>query len=138
MTVRTPTAAELSLVASLLEGFPGWTEQRLAEALTQDGFHVRVAGVPAQSVLLARRVADEAELLIVAVLPKARRHGLARALMRDLIAWAPARLFLEVAEDNIAAQALYAAMSFTAVGRRPDYYGQGRDALILQRIPSAG
>jgi ribosomal-protein-alanine N-acetyltransferase len=45
------------------------------------------------------------------------------------------RLFLEVADDNAAALALYARAGFSEAGRRPGYYarpdGVRQDALIL-------
>jgi ribosomal-protein-alanine N-acetyltransferase len=45
------------------------------------------------------------------------------------------RLFLEVADDNAAALALYARAGFSEAGRRPGYYarpdGGRQDALIL-------
>ncbi|MFA4893699.1 GNAT family N-acetyltransferase, partial [Brevundimonas sp.] len=45
------------------------------------------------------------------------------------------RLFLEVAEDNEAARALYGRAGFSEAGRRPRYYaradGSRRDALLL-------
>jgi len=37
------------------------------------------------------------------------------------------RMTLDVAEDNIAARALYAAHGFTEDGRRPRYYSAKRD-----------
>jgi ribosomal-protein-alanine N-acetyltransferase len=40
-------------------------------------------------------------------------------------------MFLEVAAQNTAARALYAALGFTETGRRPAYYEDGGDALIL-------
>ena len=46
-------------------------------------------------------------------------------------------LFLEVADDNPAAQALYAKAGFVSVGRRTGYYarpsGRAVDALVLRR-----
>ena len=47
-------------------------------------------------------------------------------------------MFLEVAEDNRAARALYAAAGFASVGRRPAYYARpgaadAVAALILRR-----
>lgn len=82
---------------------------------------------------------DEAEVLTLAVRPSARRRGLARALTARAAARAAAmgatRLFLEVAEDNAAARALYRSLGFSEAGRRPRYYARpdgGRvDALLL-------
>lgn len=89
--------------------------------------------------ILIRSVADEAEILTLAVAPAARRRGLGARLVRDgaaaAAARAAARLFLEVADDNVAALALYAGAGFVEAGRRPGYYarpeGGRQDALIL-------
>ncbi len=92
--------------------------------------------------VLARVAADEAEILTLAVTPGARRRGLGGVLLRA--AWLRAMaggagcLFLEVAEDNAAARALYAAMGFVQVGRRRGYYGAGADALVLRLERSGG
>ena len=89
--------------------------------------------------ILIRSVADEAEILTLAVDPAARRRGVGARLVREGAAAAAARgatrLFLEVADDNPAALALYAGAGFTEAGRRPGYYarpdGSRQDALIL-------
>ena len=92
-----------------------------------------------QGFILIRSVADEAEILTLAVDPAARRRGLGARLVRDgataAAARGAARLFLEVADDNAAALALYARAGFTEAGRRTGYYtrpdGRRQDALIL-------
>jgi ribosomal-protein-alanine N-acetyltransferase len=86
---------------------------------------------------LVRTVADEAELLTLAVDPAERRKGVADALMRDWLDATPARqAFLEVAEDNAAAQALYAKHGFSVSARRKAYYTRleaaAVDALLMQ------
>ncbi len=89
--------------------------------------------------ILLRAVADEAEILTLAVRPEARRQGLGARLVRDGATMAAGRgatrLFLEVADDNAAALALYARAGFAGAGRRPGYYaradGGRHDALIL-------
>jgi len=89
--------------------------------------------------LLGRVIADEAELLTLAVDPQARRAGLGRALVTRFAAAAQARgarsAFLEVSEANAPARALYAACGWQAAGRRRGYYhppaGPPEDALIL-------
>jgi ribosomal-protein-alanine N-acetyltransferase len=82
---------------------------------------------------------DEAEVLTLAVRPAARRRGLARRLTliaaRRAAELGAGRVFLEVAEDNAAARALYAGLGFQPAGRRPRYYarpdGARMDALLL-------
>jgi ribosomal-protein-alanine N-acetyltransferase len=91
--------------------------------------------------LLGRVVAGEAELLTIAVHPDQRRAGLGGALVGAFLTEAAARggesAFLEVAEGNAAARALYAACGFAPAGRRRGYYhrpdGASEDALILVR-----
>ncbi len=91
---------------------------------------------------LFRVVVGEAELLTLAVHPEARRAGLARDLLRDGLTAAKTRgaemCFLEVAEDNHAALALYERAGFTPQGRRKGYYSApgdaSVDALILRKL----
>ena len=91
---------------------------------------------------LIRMIADEAELLTLAVDPDHRRKGTATTLMAQASMRARARgaisLFLEVAADNAGAIALYEKAGFARTGRRPDYYGCPNgtrlDALIMARV----
>lgn len=76
-------------------------------------------------------VLDEADLLGLAVAAPWRRRGLGRRLLLETMP--PARLTLEVREDNGPARALYESLGFQRVGRRRHYYGPGVDALLLQR-----
>jgi ribosomal-protein-alanine N-acetyltransferase len=88
--------------------------------------------------VMVRAVADEAEILTLAVLPSARRRGVGAALMRAALAEAARfgarRLFLEVAEDNAAAAGLYARLGFVEVGRRRGYYARGGGEAAAARI----
>jgi len=80
--------------------------------------------------------AEQAEILTIATRETARRQGFGRQLidhtveqLRDQNA---SELFLEVAEDNAAALALYRGAGFLPIGRRPAYYrrANGRVAAI--------
>lgn len=79
---------------------------------------------------------DQAEILTIATAKSARRQGQAKKLMDGALAELEARgateLFLEVAEDNVAAISLYKAAGFQPIGRRPGYYRReaGRMAAI--------
>jgi [ribosomal protein S18]-alanine N-acetyltransferase len=75
---------------------------------------------------IARHAADEAEIVSIGVRAAARRTGVGAALLADVmarsVAHGAAAIFLEVAEDNAAAIALYLSAGFEKVGRRPGYY----------------
>lgn len=96
--------------------------------------------------ILGRAVAGEAELLTLAVAPEARRRGLGRKLVARFVYQARLRgaeaAFLEVAEDNAAARALYARCGFAESGRRRGYYrkpdGGAVDAVVMLRGLQAG
>lgn len=124
--------------------FPApFTEAEFASLLAAPG--VFVLG-DATGFALGRVAADEAELLTVAVAPAARRRGRGRHWLRAFEAEAARRGaetgFLEVAEKNAAARALYAAEGWAEVGRRRGYYalpGGGRsDALVLRKCLARG
>ncbi len=85
--------------------------------------------------IICRRILDEAEVLMVGVIPEARRLGVGRRLVENALATG-ATTFLEVAIDNMAALALYRKLGFERAGRRFDYYqrpnGTVADALVLR------
>jgi ribosomal-protein-alanine N-acetyltransferase len=92
--------------------------------------------------VLCRLAADECEMLSCATAQSFRCRGVASRLLDAALAeviWRGGRqVFLEVAVNNDAARALYAACGFRSVGRRPGYYlGTGStvavDALIMHR-----
>ncbi len=87
--------------------------------------------------ILARVAADEVEVLTLAVGPNARRQGVGTRLLDAAMGLAVSHgartAFLEVSVGNTAATLLYARAGFTPVGRRPRYYADGTDALVLRR-----
>ena len=88
--------------------------------------------------LVCSRYADVWHLMNVAVAPEARRRGIARTLMDELLAKLPpkAQITLEVRRSNEAALAMYDSLGFRAAGVRPRYYqDNGEDALIMWRTP---
>lgn len=88
---------------------------------------------------LGRAVAGEAELLTIAVDPAAQGRGQGRLLLAAFEARARGGgadvLFLDVAEDNLPARALYEAAGWQDAGRRRGYYAAGAvDALLLRKV----
>jgi len=91
--------------------------------------------------IMSRLVADEAEILSIAVAASHRGRGIAGALLnlhlRRLAGLGARAVFLEVDTQNEPAQRLYRRAGFREVGRRPGYYPQAGNqaaaALVLRR-----
>ena len=81
----------------------------------------------------------DADLLTIATVPRARRRGLAAAMLGELIGLARAAgcraVLLEVRASNDAARALYARHGFTAAGRRRRYYTAPVEDALVMRLP---
>lgn len=112
----------------------GWSADEFARLCENP--HVTCYTGP-DSFALVRSLAGEAELLTLAVHPRARRSGQAQAVMTKWLNVENAQIaFLEVAADNVAALALYRKLGFTETGRRRAYYkradGIRVDALLMQ------
>ena len=93
-----------------------------------------------QGFAMAWAAAGDAELLTVAVVPEARRRGVGASLVSaagvTALVRGAASMHLEVAEDNVAARALYAKLGYEEAGRRHAYYaGEGGfvDAIVMKR-----
>ena len=86
--------------------------------------------------IVYRAVADEAEIITIGVSPDARRNGIAAAMLgiaeHELKKLNIKKIFLEVAQDNAPARALYAAAGYREIGVRPKYY-DGIDAILMEK-----
>jgi ribosomal-protein-alanine N-acetyltransferase len=116
-----------------------WTPEFFRSELGLPMVHARVVELDGRlaGYLVAWLGPDGGHLGNLAVIPEARRHGVARRLVEDLLDRARAigveSIALEVRVSNFAAQALYRGFGFRLAGLRPGYYrGSGEDALIMQ------
>lgn len=119
-----------------------WTRSQLSGILPMSGVSLMLAcdrhTRSALGFSLFRTVADESELLLIAVPPDHHRCGIGRQLLESFIdharADAAARVHLEVRDGNPAV-AMYRAAGFSPIGRRRNYYladdGQRFDAITL-------
>ncbi|MGK2285518.1 GNAT family N-acetyltransferase [Pedomonas sp. V897] len=116
-----------------------WSSEQVLAALSIPGTEAAIvrAGPGDDSPVafaLARQVLDEAELLLIAVLPSQRGKGLGGRLLDHAIArcrGAGARhMYLEVRDGNTVATALYKSRGFEVVGRRPGYYRSDKGELL--------
>jgi len=117
-----------------------WTRQAFADELARPWARLEVLSHRATGRVVAFCnywvVADEVQILNVAVHPAWRRRGLAARLVGHMVDQArrgKARvLSLEVRVSNHAAVGLYRRFGFREVGLRPKYYADnGEDALLM-------
>jgi ribosomal-protein-alanine N-acetyltransferase len=133
----TPQALAATHAAAFTTERP-WTAAEFAALLTQP---TTLLTGTTDSFVLGRVILDEAEILTLATAPTSRRQGLARAALTAFLTTAQTRgatrAFLDVAEDNIPAQALYTSAGFTQIGRRAAYYtapdGTRTAAIVMAR-----
>jgi ribosomal-protein-alanine N-acetyltransferase len=89
-----------------------------------------------RGMILARVALDEAEILTLAVAPAARRTGIGRLLLQAAARTAAeagaSAMFLEVSVKNPPAIELYTTSGFKQAGRRPNYYSDSSDALVMR------
>ena len=112
------------LCHSLETGCRGW-------AMENDG---KIAGV-----LIGRMVADEFEILNLAVAQEHRHQGIASTLLDAALASAKSEecktAHLEVRASNAPAIALYRRGGFAEAGRRKEYYqNPAEDAALFKRF----
>ena len=114
-----------------------WSEAMFSQELGAEGRTWWVAHDQGEVVGFAgaQMAGDDLEVLDVCVSPARRGEGIGRRLLAR-VAYDGQMLgartaSLEVFEDNGPARGLYGSVGFSEAGRRPDYYGSGKAALIL-------
>jgi len=117
-----------------------WSERSIASEVTNplSAWLVAVENGIVVGYVGSQSVLGEADMMNVAVSPDYRRRGIARTLVKKLIDLLRDKevfcLTLEVRASNEGAIALYDALGFVEVGKRPNYYTSPReDALILRK-----
>ncbi|AZS35928.1 N-alpha-acetyltransferase RimI [Microbacterium lemovicicum] len=96
------------------------------------------AGIRGYAGLRAPAGSADADVQTIALAADARGRGQGRALLRALLSEATRRgareVFLDVRDDNTAAQSLYVSEGFVPIGRRPNYYPAdgGVDAIVMK------
>ena len=146
--IEAGTPDDIDAVMSVMDAAFGkvfgeaWTRSQLRGILPMTGVSMMLAWDRENDAVvgfsLVRVVADEAELLLIAVLPSHHRRGIGRRLLDHFMRQANdegvTRVHLEVRDGNPAV-AMYRAAGFSAVGRRRSYYqspeGKRFDAITL-------
>lgn len=137
--------AEPGDVAGMLEveracfGDP-WSARAIREAMQSETSQAYVAESLENLLgfVLARTSGPEAEILDLAVLPRMRRRGVARGLLRavqDAVQRVGVEeIYLEVRESNRAAISLYQGEGYRAVGMRHRYYRNPLENALVLRV----
>lgn len=142
------SAADLDAVMSVMDDSfdpafgEAWSAPQCAGLLPMPGVWMVLAreGEDVAGFSLSRVVAEEAELLLLAVKRGAQRHGIGKLLLnrffQDAEERGASKLHLEVRDGNAAVE-LYKSVGFKEVGRRSKYYtgcdGEIYDSLTLSR-----
>ena len=115
-----------------------WTAAAFANQLRNPHCHLISADA---GFALIQTVADETELLTLAVHPDHQRQGIARHMLQHWLANHASnahRAILDVAADNRPALALYETLGFERCALRKAYYrrqdGSKVDAIIMQLL----
>lgn len=117
----------------------GWSRSQCAGILPLSGVTLtlaRDAAGKARGFSLQRTVADESELLLLAVHKSAQRGGIGALLVHRFVdssrAHGATKLHLEVRDGN-PATAMYRAFGFRPAGRRTNYY-RGSDGGLFDAV----
>ncbi|MGV3244411.1 ribosomal protein S18-alanine N-acetyltransferase [Staphylococcus sp. 11261D007BR] len=79
-------------------------------------------------------VIDQAQVTTIAITPHNRGIGLGQLLLQYVMNYAAhsaTTMSLEVRVENETAQHVYQKLGFEYGGRRKNYYGDGKDALVM-------
>lgn len=144
LAIRTAGVRQAPAMAALHGArFPdrAWTATSIERMIDSRGSLAHLAERLGTSIgfCLARTADQECEAHSLAVVPDRRNRGIGRCLMEAALRAARDRgcrpAYIEVAEHNVAALALYAGSGFATVARRTGYYressGRRVDALVL-------
>ena len=141
-TVTTPAQIDEVLAIEDVSFTNPWTREMYLAELENAGvslcFLARMANHRAVGFCSLWRVLDELHINNLAVLPEARRSGIATALLEHVFhagnALGAQRVTLEMRRSNEAARVLYERFGFTVAGVRRAYYSKPvEDALVMSR-----
>ncbi|MBX3022374.1 MAG: GNAT family N-acetyltransferase [Bdellovibrionales bacterium] len=111
-----------------------WNRDLLKQELEiGQGVGLTVEGFGLAAFILFRLYDNHREITVLATHPDRQRKGDMHFLLTTMLEKKSPqeRIWLEVHDRNQAALTLYTNMGFQQVGRRPKYYRDGGDALLL-------
>ena len=117
-----------------------WSKKQWANEFKKEG--INVFGLLLSNIVIGicvfHLILDEAHINFFAVSHKYRKKGFGTYLMNYLIKECEKsntnKLFLEVSHENFTAEKFYSRFDFSTVGKRRNYYKDGSDALLKEKI----
>ena len=117
-----------------------WSKKQWANEFKKEG--INVFGLLLSNIVIGicvfHVILDEAHINFFAVSHKYRKKGFGTYLMNYLIKECEKsninKLFLEVSHENFTAEKFYSRFDFSTVGIRRNYYKDGSDALLKEKI----
>jgi ribosomal-protein-alanine N-acetyltransferase len=143
--IRKATKDDLSAIITIEDTSFNWFE-RFPESLflyyirkLKDGFFVVLepsGAIVGYAILVD--VKNYSYIFSIAILPKKRNQGYAELLLKFLTKRCTEKhipkIRLDVRVDNNAAVELYKKLGYTEVNNKKDYYGDGLDALMMEKM----
>ena len=134
--------AELDDVSEIMELEIGsivhpWERKAIESLITDENKKclVAIADGKIASYVGAESVLDESNIGNIVTYKDFRGKGIGTVLFKELLAGLKAdgivKVFLEVEHDNVPALRLYEKLGFVKYGHRRDYYGAGKDAVLM-------
>ena len=117
-----------------------WSKKQWANEFKKEG--INVLGILLKNLVIGicvfHVVLDEAQINFFAINEKYRKKGFGTYLMSHLINECKKlninKLFLEVSHTNTTAEKFYSRFNFSTVGIRKNYYKDGSNALLKEKI----
>jgi ribosomal-protein-alanine N-acetyltransferase len=141
-STRPARPADLGAVCSIAQSTPTsarWSRAQYEEEISSGrGLLAVVEEGEVRGYLVLRKVPPEAQLVDIAVRPADCGRGLGAALLGCAAAaargWGCAKITLEVSAANEPALRLYRRAGFQVVGRRPKFYNDRSDAILMDLL----
>ena len=141
MIIRPADLNDVGSIMALEQGsiVHPWSSKDIESLITDQNKMCLVAGVNGEAVCYvgAETVLDECNIGNIVTAKEYRGRGFATqiltALLDGLKDKGVVKVFLEVEHDNTPAISLYEKSGFTRYGLRRDYYGQGKDAILMTK-----
>ncbi len=141
LVIRQGTLSDVQAIMALEQGSieHPWESKAIETLITDSNKTCLIAELDGTiaAYVGAESVLDESNIGNIVTHKDYRGRGIATqlfdALLKKLKEQGIAKVFLEVEHDNAPAIALYEKSGFTKYGHRRDYYGPGKDAVLMSK-----